>query len=780
MATAEELRRLREEQSIFSALYDMARQQRSELAAEGRRPVFGGLLSKEPVYGTDTLRYEGIGNMLVGLLTPAAKAVDAPISAYRGTIPQEDMISEALGVGGLAMTGGGAVAKPKGSLGAFFAREDGTLEDALKLAKSGRGIFHSSQADQFDEINKYGVEPQYGPWTREIAEGATEDSRFLDEMPMAAWWSEQPDWVKMKTARAAGKSVSDVTVDDIRKYGHLSIADADEYADTVYRIPEEGIDYEGSQVFDLTGEKMPLYATDLYEFGDDNVGRYPFGIERNELVTRETIDPKYSLTGQDLIDFLRDYDTTAANASKSAGLLTTSAADLRRQANIERFGYDPNETPEVSGFDAYLRRVNPSDKRIPEENRPNLRMGDMYGMLPRDADYVSNIGSADIYRTPDGSYYATAYNPDLGEMDVVGYAIKGDKETDLQVVSEMQGKGIGGELQYLFRKENPDAPTGGLTEAGEASLLKTYNKLRDDGVVAANASKSAGLLTTAASEAQDMAKRILELRAEGRASEVTDEMMAQADPQYMFANTPLPMDEASRMARAEAAGFDVDSPVFHGGASGIKAMDADVSEGKDFDTGVWTTSDRYNANRYAGSRTEGAPKINDQQNWSIYDDRGSVYPLLAKTSGYGETNFRGRNWGDAPEGAIIRGGGQPSQRISEVREDWRAWPYTSEAVRAARDTGRSGLVIKDVVDIGPNFPHKDHIGLGSEISDDVVAIDPSTLRSRFARFDPEFAHLSNLSAANVSPLGGLLAQSGVSDKQAERIEEYLRRRGLLD
>ena len=363
MATAAELRRLREEQSIFAPLYEAARQQQSELAAEGRRPVFGGLLSKEPTYGTDTLRYEGIGNMLAGLLSPAAKAVDAPISAYRGTIPQEDMISEALGVGGLAMAGGGAVAKPKGSLGAFFAREDGTLEDALKLAKSGRGIFHSSQADQFDEINKYGVEPQYGPWTREIAEGAAEDPRFLDEMPMAAWWSEQPDWVKMKTARAAGKSVNDVTVDDIRKYGHLSIADADEYADTVYRIPEEGIDYEGSQVSDLTGEKMPLYATDLYEFGDDNVGRYPFGIERNELVTRETVEPKYSLTGQDLIDFLRDYDTTAANVSKSAGLLASSAADLRRQANIERFGYDPNETPEVdTSYRGGHQPVGPQDE----------------------------------------------------------------------------------------------------------------------------------------------------------------------------------------------------------------------------------------------------------------------------------------------------------------------------------------------------------------------------------------------------------------------------------
>ena len=115
MATAAELRRLREEQSIFAPLYEAARQQQSELAAQGRRPVFGGLLSKEPVYGTDTLRYEGIGNMLAGLLSPAAKAVDAPISAYRGTIPQEDMISEALGTAGL-VSAGSLAASGRGAL----------------------------------------------------------------------------------------------------------------------------------------------------------------------------------------------------------------------------------------------------------------------------------------------------------------------------------------------------------------------------------------------------------------------------------------------------------------------------------------------------------------------------------------------------------------------------------------------------------------------------------------------------------------------------------------
>lgn len=328
MATPEEIRRAREATAyggIFNNFFATNRAYRNRLAQQGRRPVLGGLLSKEPVMGTDTLRYEGIRPFIGNLLEPVIKGVDAPRAASQDLIPQEDIVSEALGTAGTAMLGGGAVAKPAGSLGAFYGREGGSIQDALELARSGRGIFHSSQADQFDEINKYGVEPQYGPWVKEVAEGATDDPSFLDDMPMAAWWSEQPNWVKMKTARAAGKNVNDVTVDDIRKYGHLSIADADEYADTVYRIPEEGIEYEGSEVSNLSGERMPLYATDLYEYGEDGVGRYPFGIESNELVTRESVEPKYSLTGQELVDFLKQYDgnKVSANRSKSAGILAT-------------------------------------------------------------------------------------------------------------------------------------------------------------------------------------------------------------------------------------------------------------------------------------------------------------------------------------------------------------------------------------------------------------------------------------------------------------------------
>jgi len=118
MATPEEIRRAREQSSIFSNLFDYVRANEAQLASEGRRPVLGGLLSKEPVMGTDTIRYEGFGPMLAGLLEPLARGVDAPRAAAQGLIPQEDMVGEAFGTAGTAMLGGGAVAKPSGALGA--------------------------------------------------------------------------------------------------------------------------------------------------------------------------------------------------------------------------------------------------------------------------------------------------------------------------------------------------------------------------------------------------------------------------------------------------------------------------------------------------------------------------------------------------------------------------------------------------------------------------------------------------------------------------------------
>jgi len=119
MATAEQLRRARERQSIFSGIYDAARQNAAELQAQGRRPVWGGLLSKEPVRGTDTVRWEG---NVAGLLEPMVRAIDAPISAMRGLLPQEDIPMEAMGTAGLATTGALGTTAPAGAITSGAAR----------------------------------------------------------------------------------------------------------------------------------------------------------------------------------------------------------------------------------------------------------------------------------------------------------------------------------------------------------------------------------------------------------------------------------------------------------------------------------------------------------------------------------------------------------------------------------------------------------------------------------------------------------------------------------
>ena len=175
-------------------------------------------------------------------------------------------------------------------------------------------------------------------------------------------------------------------------------------------------------------------------------------------------------------------------AEAPAAPVKRSAAEMRRQANIQRFGYDPNEVVERTptdnaGFEAYLEQVNPGMKRIAEADRPNLMMGDMYGMMPKGSEVVGSKGDVTFHRSPDGEYYATAFNPDVNEEDVIGYITDRGDGTELAVVGEMQGQGVGGELQYLFRSENPNAPTGGLTEAGEGSLRRTYDRLADEGIV---------------------------------------------------------------------------------------------------------------------------------------------------------------------------------------------------------------------------------------------------------------------------------------------------------
>jgi hypothetical protein len=103
---------------LFNNFFAQNRAYRNRLSQQGRRPVLGGLLSKEPVMGTETLRYEGIRPFVGNLLEPFIKGGDTIRASRAGLIPQEDMLGEAFGAAGAAILGGGFAPKPAGSLGA--------------------------------------------------------------------------------------------------------------------------------------------------------------------------------------------------------------------------------------------------------------------------------------------------------------------------------------------------------------------------------------------------------------------------------------------------------------------------------------------------------------------------------------------------------------------------------------------------------------------------------------------------------------------------------------
>lgn len=174
MASSQEIRRSREDTSVFSRLFDYIRSNEADLAAEGRRSVLGGLLSKEPVAGTDTIRYEGIGQMLSGLLDPVAKGIDAPRAAYEGLIPEEDMVGEAFGTAGTAMGGGSFASTPSGALTANkldldpLQYQSVKMDDYLSNADVGvsdMGVNLSRKPMSWEDLEGDFVIPFYGDRT---------------------------------------------------------------------------------------------------------------------------------------------------------------------------------------------------------------------------------------------------------------------------------------------------------------------------------------------------------------------------------------------------------------------------------------------------------------------------------------------------------------------------------------------------------------------------------------------------------------------------------------
>lgn len=239
-----------------------------------------------------------------------------------------------------------------------------------------------------------------------------------------------------------------------------------------------------------------------------------------------------------------------------------------------------------------------------------------------------------------------------------------------------------------------------------------------------------------ASVAETPAQEAARLLREGRADEVTDDMLARFGPNdemEMFrlydegaTGAPMPMDEASRMARAEGMGMTQD--VYHGTMADVRGHDPAFR------------GQNYNSQHASGEATFASPM---PEMAARYAEGGAGYQRYA-------------------EGGNV----QPLRTLEPGRES-DAFGYLGPR-RFENDVAVAKSEGVPVLNVGT--------GAGDGPAWETVVFDPSNIRSRFARFDPRLSHLRNLSAGlGAVGVGSLATQP--AEAGTPEIQKYLDRYG---
>jgi len=246
------------------------------------------------------------------------------------------------------------------------------------------------------------------------------------------------------------------------------------------------------------------------------------------------------------------------------------------------------------------------------------------------------------------------------------------------------------------------------------------------------------VMTISGRTPQSPAQEVSGLLRNNRAADVTDDMMAAVDPQEMFrlyesgaTGVDMPMDAASRAARAEGMGFDTGTPLYHGTGADIQAFD-NARTGTN-DAGLWGR----------GHYLSTSPRTSSS--YAMREDNPSMIPAVARIENPLQLTTGSDLVTRMPDGRNTRdliGPNLDGARIKEI-----ALGNGSDSVTQVKPNGSIG---------------------------DVVTFDPSNIRSQFARFDPRLSHLSNLNAANASPMTGLLAAPVAQETQELPFQKFLR------
>ena len=319
------------------------------------------------------------------------------------------------------------------------------------------------------------------------------------------------------------------------------------------------------------------------------------------------------------------------------------------------------------------------------------------------------------------------------------------------------------------------AAIGAPARRGILETLANVTGPADDAAARFIADESGSVPLGRADPVAQRGDEILGLLSSGRAAEVTDAMLDLGDPvantrlnQYLFNNYDLPMDEASRMARAAGRRDE-----YHGTTTGSDMTQADAFRGSGSRRGIgFVTSDNpYVASSYAD------PEF------------GSVFPMLNNPPP--ETAPRldlgGSIWSEIPEDLPVRMGDKTiaARQMAMGPADVGGVFDTNQLSRGASFDYPS-IEFSNILDRSIHAPRpraedgmdvlREFQRLSSEPSTVTMRHDTRNIRSRFARFDPRLAHLRNLNAA----LGGLAIGGGLLNQyQDQQWQGRAQRAGLI-
>ena len=409
------------------------------------------------------------------------------------------------------------------------------------------------------------------------------------------------------------------------------------------------------------------------------------------------------------------------------GEVKPSVAEMRRQANIERFGYDPNDVP-IPAPDQQAGSGILSDyagqHRAPtrDEGAPAFNLaGDVY--------------PDDIYSQKAVQYYGTGSDTMDKETMHLLHSLRGSPDADVTIYRAVP-RGVDNlnagdwvTVNREYAKDHGESALGGDFDIIEKNVKAGDIFTNGDSIHEFGYDPVSPSLPAPRNESEAMAQKVLEMRAAGNASEVTDEMMAAADDQYMYFNTPIDMGVAERVRRSEDMGADPFGDYYHGTA---REGYVDTTDIVGFEPG--RVGDRWNADKRGFSMTSALQDANyyavrgDSSKGNLGD--GMIYPLV-----------------DMSKNPMRM---TPPDQYSGTIGTWDERP---DDTYPKLDAG--GYDAVDIYDDGVNMR---------------VSMDPTNIRSRFARFDPEFRHLRNLSAG----VGGLgVAGAGLLPPQQAQAQPNL-------